>query len=161
MSKVELEIKVASVDLGIKEGSKPEEDRHQYLEIDELEVKQLEGRLFITPKKWHIKEYPVDYCVDCLAEGKRNKDVYFGTCSKTEHWFRCKDHYAKFMRGKDPEHKCPKCDVGYLHECGVEGEDLCCTHCDYRKNVRPTYVFIEQLGTMNSGKEEKKPLRRK
>lgn len=135
--KKEIDIRIGNIYLGKKIEKDPKNDRYQYLVVDEFNVKTIKGAIYINIKKHHIKEYPIDYCIDCLAEGKRNTNTYYGTHSKTEHWYRCKEHYAKYIRKKYPEKRCPKCKVGALVTCGIEKEDVCCTHCNYRKNIRP------------------------
>ena len=131
--KKDFEVGISDIDLGFKEAKKPEDDKDQYLVIDEFDINFSKEKIWIVVKKSHIKEYSVDYCVDCLKSGNRNRDAPYGVRSKTEHWQRCKDHYAEQMRNEDPKNKCPKCDVGYLKMCGIENENLGCTHCDYRK----------------------------
>ena len=148
---VEIKMIIHNIPLGIKEGEKPEDDAHQYLVVDDFDVSTGKNGLTISIKKSHIQEYPVKYCVDCLKEGIKNRDAPYGLHSKTENWNRCKDHYAEHMREKNPERVCPECDKGCLIECGLEGEDHCCTHCDYRINVRPTFVMLDPKFTELAG----------
>ena len=126
MYRVELEVRISSINLGIKEGSKPEEDRHQYLEVDEFDVHITEKGFFIHPKKWHTKEYPVTYCNDCLKEGKKIlAEASSSTKELTVGW--CKEHYRLKERKINP---CPVCDEGYM----VFGTcDMHCSHCNYRE----------------------------
>ena len=145
--KANLEFEIRNIYLGIKMAEDPKDDKHQSLVIDDFSVEphswgygeNKKKAVIINIKKHHIKERSVNYCMDCLKKGKRNRDALHGYTSKKESWHKCVDHFAEYMREKSPENACPNCDKGYLTVCGVEGEDRCCTHCDHRINVRSPF----------------------
>lgn len=156
--KTDLNFVLRDIYLGIKEDADLSKDHHQSLVIDDFEVKTCENNMVcILINKHHIHEWAVGYCVDCLREGIRNKDAPYGYFSKTESWNRCKNHFAQHIRTVEPLRKCPKCEVGCLVSCGIEGENECCTHCGYSKNVRspffPSIMGISQGMTENPQKE--------
>jgi len=149
--KIEFEFIINDIRLGIKEAEDPKDDRSQYLVIDDFKIHIVkDNKIYISIKKHHIKEYEAGYCVDCLKEGIRNTKTPYGHWSKTEKWDRCIDHYAAYMREKDPQNACPKCEKGYLTTCGVEGENRCCTHCEHRihRELYPR-IFGEFLPRFN------------
>ena len=141
MKPIELSFDISNIYLGLKEGEKLEADVHQYLVVDDFDVSTGKNGLIISIREHHIKEYKVKYCVDCLKEGIKNRDAPYGLHSKTENWNRCNDHYAEYMRSKDPENACPECEKGYLRVYGIEGEGRCCTYCEHRISLRPFFSF--------------------
>jgi len=124
--KKELEFEINSVYLGIKKAKNPKKDRDQYLKIDEFDVNITKNKIYIIPKKWHIKEYDVNYCVECLKEGKRNKNWFSGG----ENGYWCKKHYTEKMKKEKPDSICPKCGNGII-QFGTF--DNYCTNCNYRE----------------------------
>lgn len=136
--KKELEIEINSINLGLKKEENPEDDRIQYLEIDEFDISFGNEKIFIIPKKHHIKEYKPSYCVECLKEGKRNKNFAIG--GSKGYW--CKKHYIEKTKKENPENICPKCGNGVM-EFGTC--DYYCNNCDYREphvhNVEHTSLY--------------------
>ncbi len=139
-----IELLIRSIDLGIFEGSEPSEDSHVYVEIDEADLsfnnrnqwkEGDKGCIIVTPKEWHFETYPVNYCVECLKNGLKNRKWYCGSGigSDTQYW--CKDHYAEKMRREQPDLRCPKCGKGYLQF--MTGY-LMCSHCNHTESHRHT-----------------------
>jgi len=125
--KISLDIQINSVPLGTKEDKEnPKNDKSQYLVFDDLELLPdrwgfLEEKraIRIHIKKWHIEEYPVSYCDQCLAEGKRVRAVSSEVTSETRRGW-CGSHYRQFLLDANPippegssvpqgSSKCPLC----------------------------------------------------
>ena len=143
---VKLEFYINDVCLGEKLDSKyPKNDVVQYLVINRFKVNfERDGKVYIIPEKTSIKEYPIEYCEECLKKGKRNKECHYGSYSKTEQHSWCKECYAKVMRKHDSVNACPKCANGYMKEAGIELEMRRCTHCEYSVPIpgRGTFGII-------------------
>lgn len=124
--KVEMDIIISSISLGTKSGSNPKEDRHQYLNIDEISADVREGTIVINPKKWHIEEYRVKYCDECLKMGKKNDD----SCYHSSTEILCQEHYEEKIKREDPNRICPICKEGLIT---FGTFDCYCSRCDYRE----------------------------
>ena len=124
--KVEMDIIISSIKLGIKSGSNPKEDRHQYLNIDEISTTIHNGAIVIYPKKWHIKEYKVFYCDECLKVGKKNDDPCYHSSTEV----LCREHYEEKVKREDPDKICPVCKEGIIT---FGTSDCYCSKCNYRE----------------------------
>ena len=126
---MKLEVNIQNIYLGIKKGNSPKDDVHQYIEIDELEMKPVPNEIYLVPKKWHINEFHVKYCTECLKQGISNEDNY-SSCGKER---LCKNHHCQKKRLETPDMACPKCKEGILtFGTGY----LMCSHCNHTEPHR-------------------------
>jgi len=149
MVEVKLEFKIDDTRIGERlDPEHPEKDVSLYLVVDAFKVNFAgNGKVYIIPEKTHVKEYPIEYCEECLKEGKRNKELYYSSHGKERHAW-CKSHYAKVMRQQDRANACPKCADGYMKEAGIELEVRRCTHCGYEVHIPGRGVILNPTTTI-------------
>ncbi len=124
----------------------PKKDRHRYLMIDECGVRFNDKGICVDPKRWHIEEYEMYYCDECLKEGERVEQCYASSNPPVR---LCGTHYDEMVKRDHPDWLCPECGHEHTSCCGAshfpcrKGPQYGGTcKCTYYDRTKPSHDWL-------------------